>query len=152
MLKNLILFFFTLFLFVRCEKNVESPDPSFELVKGEWVRKLATNEYYDSSGNLEYSNKEVGIIEYTITEGNITTLYRHAANQVVNYTYTTSVNNAKRFLNVTQGNKTDTYELISVTEQSMVWRMEKTDFTYYNYGASAMRKAAKYIRTLEFEK
>lgn len=149
-MKILLLSLFTLVLFVGCEKDAEKPVTAFEPVKGEWVRKLVTNLYYNSSDAVEYSDKEVGIINYTITEGNITTLYRDAGNQSLNYTYTTSESNGKRFLTLTNGSGTDTYELVSVTEQHMVWRVEKTDFVYYI--GTDWRKAEKYVRTIEFEK
>ncbi|WP_162053964.1 hypothetical protein [Pontibacter pamirensis] len=142
----------TLFLFVGCDKEeAEEPDSMAELVKGEWVRNLVTNVYYNSSGAVEYSDKEVGVINYTITEGNITTLYKAAANQVANYTYTISKEDGKRLINLTnQSGRTETYELVSVTEQKMVWRVEETDHTYTKAGG--WRQAAKYVRTIEFEK
>lgn len=146
----------TLFLLAGCDKEeAEEPDPTLELVKGEWVRSLVTNIYYNSSGAVEYSDRELGVINYTITEGHITTLYKAAANQVANYTYKLSKEDGKWLITVTHEiGWTDTYELVSVTEHKMVWRVEKSDHVYTDPSGGVPRwgKAAKYIRTTEFEK
>jgi hypothetical protein len=147
----LILPFLILFFLTGCQdKEDVKPDPAFELLKGEWVRKLAENVYYNSSGLVENRTNELGIINYTITEGKITTTQKYAADYVFNFTYTTSKSNGKRLLTVTYGPSSETYELVSITEQNMVWRQEKTDFVYYI--GTDWRKAAKYTKTITFEK
>lgn len=146
-MKHLFLLPLLLFILCSCENSKEdTPAPAFpskEQVIGSWKISSASVTYYDSNDQAIYTTGNDKVSEVEIDDENI--IYSQVImgkKYTVVYPYTIEQKGDQTFIIFSNNQK---WELVSVTESSISWKIESAGYQFYD--GRSVRTAAKVVNT-----
>ncbi|NEU09120.1 hypothetical protein GZH53_12410 [Flavihumibacter sp. R14] len=127
------------------KSNARADKPIAEAIRGTWYTTAETHEYYNANNEKVFTRTVEPGWKFTLDD-NIRIWSPQGVRHLLTQ-YTISNLNGKNYLNYTQKSVEKNFEILSLEEEIMSWRLETANVQYEDNGP---KTAAKEVTVMDF--